>query len=171
MIFQAIIDISLKASKRSLIKHYDKFNRYLSKGYHKEFINEHIEDIITQFKNQYITDENEYDEFELQEQNNWSRTEFVNQFAKSHTLTFEPTQMNFLAYKIEQKTKKLKTRIFNIGQRGKSRLYEYIKLNNAIKPKELYNLEAQKNNFVEYQPTVEEIQQTLVEFMKKINSL
>ena len=164
-------DISLKASKRSLIKHYDKLNRYLSKGYQEEFISEYIEVLTTQFKNKYISDDVEYDEFELQGQSYWSRTEFVNLFVKSHNLTFKPTQINFLAYKVHQKTKRLKTRLFNIGQRGKSTLYEYIKQNNAIKPKELYNLEAGKNNFVEYQPTVEEIHQTLVEFIEKINSL
>ena len=163
--------ISIKGSKRSLIKHYNKLNRYLSNGYDEDFINEHIENIVTEFKNQYITDENEYDEFELQDMNNWVRTEFVNKFDKVDELTLEPTQINFLANKIHQKTKRLKTRLFNIGQRGKSRLHEYIKLNNAKAPKELYNLEAEKNNFVEYQPTDEEIHQTLVEFMKKINSL
>ena len=165
-------DISLKSSQRSLIKHYNKFKRYLSKGYNENFINEHIESIITEFKNQYITDENEYDEFELQDRNNWIRTEFVNKFDKVHELTFEPTQINFLAQKVYQKINRLKTRIFNIGQRGnKSRLDEYIKLNNTKLPKELYNLEAIKNNFYEYQPTVEDIQQTLNEFIEKINSL
>ncbi|NOQ31504.1 MAG: hypothetical protein GQ570_10305 [Helicobacteraceae bacterium] len=165
-------DISLKSSQRSLIKHYNKFKRYLSKGYNENFINEHIESIVTEFKNQYITDENEYDEFELQDRNNWIRTEFVNKFDKVHELTFEPTQIKFLAQKVHQKTNRLKTRIFNIGQRGnKSRLDEYIKLNNTKLPKELYNLEATKNNFYEYQPTLGDIQQTLSEFIEKINSL
>ena len=164
--------IAFKSSPRNLIKHYNKFKRYLSKGYKENFINEHIESIVTEFKNQYITGENEYDEFELQDKNNWIRTEFVNKFDKVYELTFEPTQIKFLAQKIYQKTDRLKTRIFNTGQRGnKSRLHEYIKDYNAEKPEELYNLEAEKNNFVEYQPTVEEIQQTLVEFIKKINSL
>jgi len=163
--------ISIKGSKRSLIKHYNKFKKHLFKGYDEEFINEYIENIVTEFKNQYITDENEYDEFELQDMNNWVRTEFVNKFDKVDELTLESTQINFLANKIHQKTKRLKTRLFNIGQRGKSRLHEYIKLNNAKAPKELYNLEAEKNNFVEYQPTDEEIHQTLNEFMEKINSL
>jgi len=165
-------DISLKGSKRSLIKHYNKFKRYVSKGYTENFIDEHIEDIVTEYKDQYITDENEYDEFELQYMDNWTRTEFVNQLAKSDELTFAPAQIKFLSQKIHQKTNRLKTRIFNIGQRGnKSRLYEYIKLHNAKAPKELYNLEAEKNNFYEYLPSVEEIQQTLNDFIDKVNSL
>ncbi|MEA3331641.1 MAG: hypothetical protein U9Q29_08120, partial [Campylobacterota bacterium] len=164
--------IAFKSSQRSLIKHYNKFKKYLSKGYSESFINEHIEEIVTEFKNQYITDENEYDEFELQDMNNWIRTEFVSKFDKSHELTFEPTQIKFLSQKIYQKTNRLKTRIFNIGQRGnKSRLDEYIKLNNTKAPKELYNLEPIKNNFYEYQPSVKEIEQTLDEFVEKINSL
>ncbi len=127
---------------------------------------------MTEFKNQYIIDDDEYDVFELQEMNNWSRTEFVSQFTKSDELTFEPTQIQHLAYKINQKTNRLKIRIFNIGQRGnKSRLYEYIKLHNTKTPKELYNLKAVKNNFYEYQPTVEEIYQTLIEFIENINPL
>jgi hypothetical protein len=164
-------DISLKSSKRSLIKHYNKFTKYISDGYDESIINEHIEDIVTEFKNQYITDEDEYDEFELQELSNWIRTEFVNQFAKSDELTFHPTQIQFLSHKVHQKTDRLKTRIFNIGQRGnKSRLHEYIKLNNTKSPKELYNLKAEKNNFYEYKPSVEDIHQTLVEFINKVHS-
>jgi len=164
--------IAYKSSKRSLLKHYNKFNRYLSKGYDEDFINEHIENIVTEFKNQYITDEDEYDKFEIQYMNKWMRIEHVIKFDKSDELTFEPTQIKYLAQKIYQKTNRLKTRIFNIGQRGnKSRLDEYIKLNNKKAPKELYNLEAVKNNFYEYQPSVEDIYQTLKDFIEKINSL
>ncbi len=164
--------IAIKASKRNLIKHYNKFKKYLSQGYDESFINDYIEGIVTEFKNQYITDDDAYDAFELQEMNNWTRTEFVNQFSKLDGLTFEPTQIQHLSYKINQKTNRLKTRIFNIGQRGKkSRLHEYIKLYNTKMPKELYNLKAVKNNFYEYQPTVEEIYQTLIEFIERVSSL
>lgn len=165
-----IKDISKKASKRSLIKYYDKLEKYTEKDYPIDLIENHIEEIITKFKNEYISNENEYDDFELQEQNNWQRIEFVNLFEKSLKLTFDENQITFLAEKIHQKTSRLKVRIFNLSQNNHSQLNEYIKHNNNKKPKELYELKPNKNNFVEYQPSVEEIEQTLRDFIKKINS-
>lgn len=164
-------DIYLKSSKRSLIKHYNKSQRYLSKGYDEMIIDDYIYEVTTAFKESYVSDDDEYDEFELQNPNSWIRTEFVNQFEKIHQLSFHATQIDFLSSKVHQKTKKLKIRLFNIGQRGKSQLHEYIKLNNAKTPKEIYTLEAKKNNFYEYQPSQEEITQTLKEFISSIENI
>ena len=161
--------ISIKTSKRSLIKQYNKISRYEDKGYDSHLIEDFIESKIINFKNQYILDDIEYDKFELQESYNWIRTEFVSQFCKSGLLSFNSTQIEYLSQKIYQKTQKLKTRFFNIGQRGKSRLHEFIKYNNTKEPIELYNLEPVKNNFFEYQPSLEDINKTLHEFIDKVN--
>ena len=55
-------------------------------------------------------------------------------------------------------------------QRGKSQIYQYIKYNNNNQPKKLYDLQPEKDNFFEYQPSLDEIKSIVKEFVDKLEN-
>lgn len=141
--------IYVKSSKKSITKLYDKWDRFINDKVDLKRSKEILEQLII---NKNI------------EKTKLHRIEFVRHITKDN-LDFSDKK---LIDRIYRQISNTKIRFFNISQRNQSQIYNYIKTKGNKAPMELWNLEPNKNDFIDFNIQKEDIELMINEFIEKL---